>query len=64
VPAFGDGSQTDSHFLNHECNRAENDQEANEALTAFSSGCGVGCNTTGIVVRHHNDDARSGNEEK
>src|SRR5205807_3455137 len=57
---LGDRAQAYGHLLDVVGDRDEDQQEPDQVVTVLRPGSGVGCDAARIVIRHHDDDARTG----
>ena len=62
MAALGNRPQPDGHFLNDIGNGSQQYQEPDQAITILGSGGGIGCDAAGIVIRHHHQNAGSGDQ--
>src|SRR5438874_8675629 len=63
VATLGNGAQAYGHLLDVVGDRYEDQQEPDQVVTVLRPGSGVGCDAARIVIRHHDDDARTGENQ-
>ncbi len=60
---LGDGAQAHGHLLHVIRHGDEQDQEPDKVVTVLGAGGRIGGDAAGIVVGHHHDDARPGDDQ-
>src|ERR1700733_9532422 len=63
VSALGDGAETHRHLLDVVGDRDQQHQDPDQVVAVLGPGRGIGRNATGIVVRNHDDQTGSGDDQ-